>query len=365
MTISMDTSRKTIFMVDDDITNLSVGAEFLDGHYDVLTFNSGERLLNALEKKIPDLILLDVSMPELDGYEVIGLLKKKPMTAHIPVIFLTAKTDIDSEIEGLSLGAADYIAKPFSPPRLLKRIQIHLLIEAQKQELVCQKNELINFNTNLKEMVEEKTRTVTDLQNAMLKTLADLVESRDNITGGHIERTQGYLGKLLESMKQQGEFAGEVSTLDLGLVLQSAQLHDVGKIAIADSILKKPGKLTAEEFEEIKGHALFGAKIIEKIKEGIKSETDQAFLDYAKIFAATHHEKWDGSGYPGGLKGEGIPLLGRAMAIVDVYDALVSERPYKRAFSREEAVSIIKDGDGSSFDPKIVRLFLDVLDGIG
>ena len=349
----MTTDRKTIFLVDDDPTNLATGANALDEYYDVLTLNSGARLMRALERSIPDLILLDVEMPETNGYDVIKLLKGKEETRNLPVIFLTAKSDGESELEGLSLGAIDYITKPFSPPLLRKRIEVHLLVEAQK-------NELINFNNNLKEMVTEKTKTVVELQNAVLKTVADLVERRDDITGGHIERTQHYLKLLLDALKRSGLYEKEVSAWDVDLVTQSAQLHDVGKIAIKDNILLKPGKLTDEEFDQIKEHTVFGEKIIDKIKE---STSDQAFLEYAGVLAATHHEKWDGSGYHRGLKGEQIPLLGRLMAIVDVYDALVSERPYKKAFSREEAARIISDGKGTHFDPVLVDVFLGVLKG--
>ena len=353
----MITERKTIFLVDDDMTNLTVGNSVLEEHYDVLTLNSGARLLKILEKNIPDLILLDVEMPEMNGYEVVKQVKSKAETAHIPVIFLTAKNDGDSELEGLSIGAIDYIIKPFSPPLLLKRIEVHLLVESQKRELRLQKQELIRFNNNLKELVDAKTKTVVELKNAVLKTMAELVEFRDYVTGGHIERTQGYLSIFLHALVKRGLYEAETSSWDLELVLQSAQLHDIGKIAIRDSILQKTGKLTDEEFEEIKSHAIFGEKVVEKIKN---NTSDQAFLEYAKIFAVSHHEKWDGSGYPYGLKGEEIPILGRLMAIPDVYDALVSIRPYKKAFTHEEAVKIISEGKGKQFDPVLVDLFLEV-----
>ena len=349
--------RKTILLVDDDLTNLTVGRSALEEHYDVLTLNSGARLIKALARSVPDLILLDVEMPEMNGYETIKAVKGNPDTAGIPVIFLTAKSDGDSELEGLSLGAVDYITKPFSPSLLRKRIELHLLVESQKAELQSQKRELIQFNTNLQEMVKAKTRTVVELQDALLKTMAELVECRDDITGGHIERTQSYLGTLLDAMRDQGLYKEEMASWDVKLVLQSAQLHDVGKIAIKDSILNKPGRLTDEEFEEIKKHTTFGGEVIDKIKE---NTSEQAFLEYAKIFALTHHEKWDGSGYPRGLKGEDIPLLGRLMAIADVYDALVSDRPYKRAFTHEEAVRIIMDGKGTHFDPALADLFFSV-----
>ena len=355
----MASGRKIILLVDDDLTNLTVGRNALEEHYDVLTLNSGARLIKMLERSAPDLILLDVEMPEMDGYEAIKAIKANPETANIPVIFLTAKSDGQSELEGLSLGAVDYITKPFSAPLLLKRIELHLLVESQKSELMVQKDELIHLNSNLREIVDAKTKNVVELQDALLKTMAELVECRDNVTGGHIERTQSYLGTLLNVLQKQGIYREEVDTWDIKLVLRSAQLHDVGKIAIKDSILNKPGKLTAEEFEEIKKHTTFGGTVIEKIKEGT---SEHAFLEYAKIFALTHHEKWDGTGYPAGLKGKEIPLLGRLMAIADVYDALCSDRPYKKAFSHEDAVRIIVEGSGTHFDPALIDLFLSVSD---
>jgi HD-GYP domain-containing protein (c-di-GMP phosphodiesterase class II) len=212
---------------------------------------------------------------------------------------------------------------------------------------------------NLQDIVDEKTKSVVELKNAILKTMAQLVDYRDDITGEHIERTQRYLGILLGSLIRDDLYMEDRYSWDINLVLQSAQLHDIGKIAIKDSILQKPGKLTEEEFEEIKKHTIVGEEIIEKIK---KSTTGQAFLEHARIFAIAHHEKWDGSGYPKGLKGTEIPLQGRLLAIADVYDALVSYRPYKKAFSHEEAVSVIVNSSGTHFDPAIVDIFLRVSD---
>jgi len=346
----MEGSRKTIFLVDDDITNLTIGNNVLSEFYNVFTLNSCARLLKMLEKRIPDLILLDVEMPETNGYETIKLIKSKESTRNVPVIFLTAQSDGENELKGLSLGAIDYIIKPFSPPLLLKRIEIHLLIESQKKELV-------NFNNNLQQMVETRTKTVVELKDTYIKTLAELVEYRDYITGGHIERTQHYLSILLDALKKDGSYVSEISSWDNDLIIRSAQLHDIGKIAIKDSILQKPGSLTDSEFKEIKLHVTVGERIIEKI---MKSTTDRFFLEQARILVATHHEKWDGSGYPRELKGEKIPLQGRLMAIVDVYDALVSDRPYRSAIKHNEAVDIISGNKGKHFDPALVDIFLGV-----
>jgi len=348
----MEIAKKTIFIVDDDITNLALGNDTLCQLYKVFTMNSGARLLKMLENHIPDLILLDVEMPELSGYETIQILKNKEETKNIPVIFLTAQSNVESELKGLSLRAMDYIIKPFSPPLLLKRIEIHLL-------LVSQKNQLIDFNNNLQKMVEEKTKTVVELKNAFLKTMAELVECRDDSTGEHIGRTENYMRVLIESVQKSDKYKNEVSLWDKELVLQSTQLHDVGKIKIKDRILQKPDKLTNEEFDEIKMHVIYGEDVIEKIK---KNTTERAFLEQAKILIATHHEKWNGSGYPRGLKGEDIPLQGRLMAIADVYDALTSERPYKKSFSHEDAVKIIVEERGKHFDPDLIDVFINISD---
>ncbi|MDR0503429.1 MAG: response regulator [Treponema sp.] len=343
---------KTIFLVDDDITNLAFGNDALCKHYNVITMNSGSRLIKMLENHTADLILLDVEMPEMDGYSTIKILKSNEHSKYIPVIFLTAKSDTESELTGLSLGAIDYIAKPFSPPLLLKRIQMHLLVESQK-------NQLIDFNDNLMEMVDVRTKMIEQLKNALLKTMAELVEYRDSTTGEHIERTRLYMSLLLETLQKNEKYQKEIESWDMDLILQSSQLHDVGKIAIRDGILLKPDKLTSEEYEEIKKHVTFGENVIERIK---KNTSERAFLDQAKILITTHHEKWNGSGYPNGLKGEEIPLQGRLMAIADVYDALISERPYKKAFTHEEAVNIIIGDSGEHFDPDLVDLFLGIAD---
>jgi putative two-component system response regulator len=343
----MNDGRKTIFLVDDEVTNLAIGKNALSGTYNVFTLNSGTVLLNMLENVQPDLILLDLNMPVMNGFEVINRLKANPKMVKIPVIFLTALTDEEVELEGLSLGAIDFITKPFSPPLLLKRLEVHLLVQEQKKELV-------NFNQNLTKMVETKTRQVVELKNALLSTMAELVEYRDEITGGHIERTRCYIKTLLDAMKAHGVYAGDAHKFDESYILQSCQLHDVGKIAVSDTILFKPGKLTIEEFNDMKKHTTFGEQVIISLKE---KTTDSDFLEYARVFAVTHHEKWDGSGYPNGLKEHEIPLLGRMMAIADVYDALVAERPYKKAMTHNNAVEIIIEGKGKHFDPALVDLF--------
>jgi len=344
----MEKEKKILVLVDDNPANLKIGKNVLSAKYAVITSPSAEKMFDILKNNSPALILLDIDMPQMSGYEAIKILKSNPETKDIPVIFLTAKTESGDELEGLSLGAIDYITKPFQPPLLLKRIEAHLLVETQRKELQY-------FNENLQKMVEEKTQNILELQNALLKTMAELVECRDDITGGHIERTQRGVKIMLEAIEKSGIYREETKGWDVNLLLQSCQLHDVGKISIDDNILKKSGKLTTEEFDQMKKHTIFGEQVIDKIKTMAK-ESD--FLIYAKIFAASHHEKWDGTGYPHGLKGNDIPLLGRIMAIADVYDALTSERPYKKAFPHEEAVRIITEGGGTQFDPALVDLFV-------
>ncbi|MDR0649185.1 MAG: response regulator [Synergistaceae bacterium] len=362
----MNDERKVIMIVDDNIANLRIAKNSLADFYDVFTVPSAAKMFDLLERNKPELILLDIDMPEMNGYEALKILKERPETRDILVIFLTGKSDSESELEGLSLGAVDYISKPFMPPLLKKRIELHLTVEEQKRRLENQARvleehqaELRKFNENLQKMVEEKTGKVVELQRAILKTVADLVESRDDITGGHVERTQHGLGVLIEGLEDLGLYREQMEGWDKDLMLQSSQLHDVGKIAIVDSILNKPGRLTQDEFEEIKKHTTIGVQIIERI-EANTSESD--FLKYAKIFAGTHQEKWDGTGYPKGLVGEEIPLQGRLMAIADVYDALISDRPYKKALPHEEAVRVILEGKGTHFDPVLTDVFEQVAD---
>ena len=352
----MKDSRSRIIIVDDVVANLDQGRNILKTFFSVYPALSAAKLFEILENIIPELILLDINMPEMDGYETIKKLKADERYRDIPVIFLTAISSDESELEGLELGAVDYISKPFSAPLLIKRIENHLLIARQKNDLLKNQARLQDYANNLKIMVQEKTEEVLELQNVVLATIADLVEFRDESTGGHIMRTQRYLKALIDGLADNEAYQEIVSQWDMGFFLQSAQLHDVGKIAISDLILNKPGKLTEEEFEIMKTHVTAGVDAIERILNNTKRH---AFLEHALVIAGTHHEKWDGTGYPLGLKGRSIPLEGRIMAIVDVYDALISDRPYKKAFTHEEACRIIEDGAGTHFDPILVEVFRD------
>jgi putative two-component system response regulator len=332
------------------MTTLTMGRTMLKENYEVYPVQSGAQLLDTMTMMRPDLILLDIEMPEMDGYETLRRLKTRCDVLETPVVFLTSKTDMKSEIEGLDLGAVDYVTKPFSAPLLMKRIENHILIAEQGKKLRY-------YNENLQKEVRRKAERVFALQNAMLITVSEMIESRDSVTGGHIERTQNFMRILIEDLLASGIYTEITDGWDLELVLLSAPLHDTGKIAISDAILNKPGRLSPEEFEIMKRHVEFGVLALEKIE---RSTCESSFLHYAKTIAGTHHEKWDGSGYPNGLKGDEIPLEGRVMAVADVYDALISVRPYKEAFSFEEAMRIIAEGSGTFFDPALVDSFLRV-----
>jgi len=342
--------KKTILIVDDDESTLWFLTELLGTEYTIHTTKHGGDALRKMKEILPDLVLLDIIMPEIDGYDVLKLIKDDELISHIPVVFLTAKDDSQSEVDGLSLGAVDYIGKPLDIPILRKRIELHLLMEDQKKRLY-------DYNINLQHMVHEKTGKIEMLQEAILSTIAEFVEFRYNTTGGHIERTKLYIKALLDKMVERGVYADMISGWDIKLIVQSAQLHDVGKIKIPDSILTKPGKLTEEEFETIKRHTTLGKETIGKIAKKVDGSD---LLQHAAIMAYSHHERWNGTGYPLGLKGEAIPLQGRIMAIVDVYDALISDRPYKKAYVHEQAVEIIRKGKGTQFDPALVELFDEI-----
>jgi len=353
----MENIRYKIIVVDDSLAILTMARHILKEMYEVYPAPSAAKFFEILENVLPDLILLDIEMPQINGYEIIKKLKAEPRFADIPVIFLTAKSDENSELLGFNLGAVDYISKPFSNHLLLKRIANQIMIVKQKKELLANQIALKDYADNLAAKVYEKTREVLHLQSAVLTTVADLVEFRDRVTGSHTNRTTRYLRALLEELILEGLYIEEVSKWDIDLFMSSAQLHDVGKIAISDFILNKPGKLTPEEFNIMKTHVTKGMDIIKKI---MSLAEENVFLNHALVIVATHHEKWDGSGYPLGLKGWEIPLEGRLMAVADVYDALISVRPYKKAFTHEEASSIIIEGAGIHFDPDLVEIFKKV-----
>ena len=332
--------KKTIFVVDDSASNLTLATDALSPHYTVMTFSSGEKALAPLGKIKPDIILLDIEMPEMDGFEVLDYLKSNESLKDIPVIFLTSKTDFDTEVIALEKGVVDFMGKPFNPAVLLNRISHHIDIAG---------------------LVRERTSQLRSARQDIIFVLADIVENRDESTGDHLGRTSKLIYCLLEHMMRKGVYAKEIADWDFNTIAECSMLHDVGKIKTPDIILKKPGKLTAEEWVIMRNHTLDGEKIIEKI---INRSGENVFLNNAKIFAVSHHEKWNGKGYPHNLKGAGIPLQGRIMAIADVYDALMSKRVYKKAYTFKESFEMISSEKGEHFDPKIVDIFFDIEESI-
>ena len=345
-------TKQKIVIVDDSIVNLKIGVNALKDNYQVSTVPTGEMLFILLEKDIPDLILLDIEMPEMNGFDVFQRLKENPKTQSIPVIFLTSCECIDFEMRGFAMGAADYMHKPYYAPFLRKRIAMHLQAE-----------QLDRKNHEYEKKLQNSQKTLADLQMRLLKTVIELVERRNEVTNGHVERTRKYVEVLLDVLIKNDIYSDIVASWEKDLVLSSTMLYDLGKFSIQDAILLKPDKLEADEFTAVKKHTLMGVKIIDGIRAQLAENSMEAnMLNYAKEFAGYHHEKWDGTGYPNGLKGYNIPLPGRLMAIADVYDALISERAYKKPYTHEEAAGIISQGKGTHFDPILVDVFISVAD---
>jgi len=347
-----DISQATVLVVDDTPANLSLMNDLFAGHCRVKVAASGERALKiAASDTPPDLILLDVMMPEMDGYEVCRLLKANPATRHIPVIFLTARADMQDEQRGFELGAVDYITKPISPPIVMARVRTNLAVKATADFLR-------DKNFFLEQEVHRRTLEVQEIQDVTILTMASLAETRDNETGNHIIRTQHYVRALAVQLQGHARFAGYLTDRMVELLYKSAPLHDIGKVGIPDRILLKPGKLEAHEFEIMKTHTTRGKEAIESAERRLGKTVP--FLVCAKEIAYSHQEKWDGSGYPLGLAGDDIPIAARLMAIADVYDALISRRVYKQAFTHDVATGIIEEGRGRHFDPDIVDAFLEI-----
>lgn len=344
-------SKATVLVVDDTLANIEVVKGVLANDYIVQVALKGEAALKIVEKRQPDLILLDIMMPEMDGYEVCERLKLQESTQDIPIIFLTAKAQEDDETKGLSLGAVDYITKPISPPILKERVKNHLILK-QSKDLLAKQNEI------LEERVIQRTSQLAELQDVAMVAMGALAESRDPETGNHIRRTQYYVKALAKEMAKKSKYSEFLQPDVITSLYKSAPLHDIGKVGIEDSILLKPGKLTDEEFETMKHHTTYGRDAITAAEASMDNADN--FLIFAKEIAYSHHEKWDGSGYPEGLSGEDIPFSARLMAIADVYDALISKRVYKPPFSHEKAVGIILEGKGSHFDPEMVDCFIAI-----
>ena len=342
----------TVLVVDDTPDNLTLMGSLLREHFVVKVANNGDKALKIAQSDTPpDLILLDIMMPDMDGYEVCRRLKASAASRDIPVIFLTARSDTDDERMGFSLGAVDYITKPISPPLLLARVNTHLALKATADFLR-------DKSAYLEREVALRTLEVQAIQDVTIMAMTSLAETRDNETGNHIRRTQLYVKALAEHMRSHPRFESVLTDRMLDLLYKSAPLHDIGKIGIPDSILLKPGKLTVEEFEVMKTHAALGRRAIEDAERRLGMRV--AFLNVSKEIAYSHHEKWDGSGYPEGLRGDAIPVAARFMAIADVYDALINRRVYKPPYSHDQACSTIIKGKGTHFDPDLVDGFVEI-----
>ncbi len=343
-------SQPTILIVDDTPENLSVLGELLQPNYRVRAANSGLRALQiARSTPQPELILLDVMMPAMDGFQVLAALLADPTTRHIPVIFVTAMDGTDDEERGLDCGAVDYITKPIRPAIVLARVRTQL-------ELKQARDLLRDHNSFLEAEVTRRMGENQLIQEVSIHALARLAETRDPETGNHLRRTQEYVRTLALGLKDHPRFADYLDAGTIDALAKSAPLHDIGKVGIPDHILLKPGKLTAEEWAIMKTHAELGSKAIEQAISDAEQPVE--FLGIAMQIAHYHHEKWDGSGYPAALQGDDIPIAARLMALADVFDALISKRVYKDAFSFDAARNIITEGRGAHFDPDVVDTFL-------
>jgi putative two-component system response regulator len=322
-----------ILVVDDNLANLKQIQIQLSGNYQVILAKSGLQALQICGERIPDLILLDIDMPDMNGFETIARFRQSTILGRIPVIFLTANHDVTTEIRALESGAMDFITKPFEKSILLHRIELHLRFSQYQHYL---------------------ENTVKELEDSIVMSFSEIIEARDENTGGHVQRTSAYVDSLSRELRDRGQFVEELSDGELSMIVRAALLHDIGKIGISDQVLLKPGRLDEAEFAIMKTHTTIGAAILQSMYERTPT---QYYLRYAKLIAEGHHEKYDGTGYPKGIKGDAIPLCSRIMAVADVYDALVADRVYRKAMTHEEACKIISSGRGTHFDPRIVDAF--------
>lgn len=342
---------QVILVVDDDTSNLALAQKILGKEYRIAAANSGMVALRYLENNCPDLILMDINMPEMDGFQVMENIRQMERFSHIPVIFLTADNDPETETRCFASGAVDFVAKPFIPDVLMSRVRKTL--------------ELEKYRSNLENMVEEQTRIITartrrisQIQEQVIMGMATLIETRDNSTGKHVKNTKTYVRMIANELKERNIYTDILTEDYIMNVYKAAPLHDVGKIKISDAILRKPAKLTEEEFNSMKLHTVYGREIISDIIGGVE---DPEYVKIAEEIAMYHHERWDGTGYPIGLKGEDIPLCARIMALADVFDALYEERCYKEPIRPVyKIMQTLKEGRGTQFDPLITDVFISM-----
>jgi putative two-component system response regulator len=346
-----DGAPPTILIVDDAPENLAVLSDLLQPFYRVRAATSGEKALHIADSAPrPDLIMLDVTMPGMDGYEVFSRLRAEPATAEIPIIFVTALDSRDAELHGLDVGAVDYITKPIVPPIVLARVHTQFELKRARDRLKDQ-------NTWLEGEVRRRMSENLLVQEVSIHALARLAETRDPETGNHLRRTKGYVRALARRLRGHPRFSSFLDDRVIDLLAKSAPLHDIGKVGIPDQILRKPGKLSAEEWEIMKTHARLGSEALEQAERDADKPVE--FLSLAKEIAHWHHERWDGSGYPDGLAGDAIPISARLMSLADVFDALTSPRVYKPPMPFDQAHAVLAEGLGSQFDPDMTIAFLD------
>jgi putative two-component system response regulator len=346
-----DLAECTLLVVDDTAINIDILVETLSKiTSDIAVAMDGPSALEIARESPPDMILLDIMMPGMDGYEVCRRLKADPALRDIPIMFITAMSEIENKTQGFELGAVDYITKPFQAVEVKARVKTHLALQKARKAL-AQQNEILEIK------VQERTQQLVLTQEVTIESMAALAEYRDPETGGHIQRTKNYVRTLALHLQREPQYRKILTNEVIELLYLSAPLHDIGKVGIPDHILLKPGKLTDAEFEEMKKHTVYGR---DTLRSAANKLGGQSFLRFAMEIAYSHQEKWDGSGYPEGLKGEDIPLSGRLMALADVYDALISRRVYKPPFTHQRAVEIILEGKGRHFDPGMVDAFMEI-----
>jgi putative two-component system response regulator len=344
----------TIMVIDDTPHVLKQLQKMLEAKgYRVLTYPSGKPALQAALITPPDLILLDIKMPDMNGLELCAQLKANAALKDIPLLFMSALTDTAEKVKAFSCGGVDYLTKPFQSEEVHARVETHLRLRRAQIELE-------KYNLHLEDLVREKVAEISDSQMATIVALAKMAESRDDDTGVHIERTQTFCKLLAEKLRDNPNTADQINETFVENIFNAAPLHDIGKVGIADHILLKPGKLTLEEFEVMKTHTLIGANTLQTVYDRYPRNI---FLNMGIAIARSHHEKWDGSGYPEGLAGKNIPFAARIMAVADVYDALRSKRPYKPAFTHEKSCAIIQAGAGRHFDPEMIAAFRSIETG--
>lgn len=347
-----DPMKNTILVVDDDKTNLSLAQKILMPRYRIAASNSGVGALKYLESHQPDLILLDINMPDMDGFAVMDMLRSQEKTRTIPVIFLTADNLAETEIKCFQMGAMDFVTKPFVPDILLSRVDKTIELDQYRHNLENMVREQAN-------KITEDARRISKIQDSVIVGMANLIESRDGSTGKHVKNTQMYVRMIANELRRRDLFTEELTEEYIEDLCKAAPLHDVGKIKIPDAILQKPGKLTPEEFDTMKTHTTHSSTIIQMI---IGDVEDEHYVRIVEDIAMYHHERWDGSGYPTGLAEDKIPLAARIMAVADVFDALYEERCYKPPVRPiERIMQIMSEGRGTQFDPVIIDVFMEML----